>query len=480
MVLRGGSPGNAGGGKDNVKYGYISLIAIASVVACVAPVSSESESDSVKSAVSSSGLTATFTLSGKNPNTYFMGVDVQNNSAEPVSNWQIGVSFNTGSLIAGQVNGAAATRVANQTFFTPLNYNASIPAHGTTHFSFNGNPTGSNWMPTLTSVDGVAPGTAYAGEKADGVDHIAQVVATYALNIAEKYEKDKKPNNGDANYALYDRLIWSAHSYRLASGNQTIEFDPNVPGYAFIADSAKAELLFAQLDPSVATYLTTGLASCFNDVTSTWVYAFRADFLKGSPSWPTSGSLANADKSVDTFDTRLGNQNGLTVIKLHAHSGPSNPDSWFGILTYNSLSQFGSTTVGNKFSGPYQASCSPFHGPGGAANPMLVIRNDNVNNVPARYQQGGQNGCQNNGGCDGNMVLDPTGYLVASDVYDPNGVLMGTQANPFQLVQSAKLADPYHQGNWSTYFPAGVQEWGTFSQAVTIGGSTKYRYVKQY
>jgi hypothetical protein len=500
-----------------VKCGHISLIAMASVVACVAPTSSsEGVGGSVESASSTNGVAAALSVSVAG-STYNATMAVTNNTAEPVTNWQVLVNMGprpsdqNKSTIHVQwlqpsgsaaVNGAFVNDLGQSTLFVPTDATANIRAGGSQTITWSGDWTGTT--PVVLSVDGMPSGTANAGNAADGIDPIALASASTALAIATHYEKDKLPNNGDPLYALYDQTIWSAQSFRIASGNASIEFDPNMPGYAFIPNSVKADLAFAQLDPSVASYLTAGLVSCLSVSDGSMVYGFRADFLKGF-AYPAShnGSVTNSDGSVDNFTAQGSAINkGQETIAVTANSGPTKPDPDFGILRYLNASWNGSaptfpnywTAIYPKFQGSdlnvgavnpgtwhgrYAAACTPFNGPGGSSNPYFIL-NQSINGQPqsfsAWFQGVGSQSCNN--GCTASFKVDPAPYTEPGVYFDINNNPVGMQSNPFDLDPAYLYAVPDHASQWATRTVNGVQQWGTFSKPVVMYGVTEYKYIK--
>jgi hypothetical protein len=500
-----------------VKYGYISLIAMASVVACTAPTSSmEGVGESTESVSSANGVAAALSVNVAG-SSYGATMTVTNNTAEPVTNWQVLVDMgprpsdpNKTTIRvqwlqpagAAAVNGAYVNDLGNGTLFMPTSTTANIGPGGSQTISWSGDWTGNN--PAVLSVDGMPSGTANAGNAADGIDPIALASASTALSIATHYEKDKLPNNGDPLYSLYDQTIWSAQSFRVASGSASIEYDPNMPGYAFIPNSVKADLAFAQLDPSVASYLTAGLVSCFSVSDGSMVYAFRADFLKGFR-YPAShnGSVTNSDGSVDNFTAQGSPINkAQQIINISANSGPGTPDPSFGILRYLNASWNGSaptfpnywTAIYPKFLGSdmnvgspnpgswhgrYAAACTPFNGPGGSSNPYFVLSqtiNGQHQNFSAWFQGVGSQSCNN--GCTANFQVDPAPYTEPGAYFDINNNPVGMQSNPFALDPAYLYAVPDHASQWATRTVNGVQQWGTFSKAVTMYGVLEYKYVK--
>jgi hypothetical protein len=418
---------------------------------------------------------------------------VKNNTPNPASNWQVAVALNNSTLNQGLVGYVEVNVIGGVPIFSP-NQNTQQPlgVGQSATFSFSVKPTStSNFTPTISTVDGVANGTFGVGTKATGIDPIAQSVATGALNIAAAYENNKLANDGDPNYAQYDNLIWTAQSYAI-SGN-TIVFDPNMPGYAFIPNQAKAELAFVQLDPSVASYLVNGLQSCFNDSSGADVYNFRAGVLKGftsgttttgtldgvippSTSWTPSGY--NVNTIVDKYSTVTSKSGTLVTTTLTGTQSPSSEvDYWFGMLTYTSLSAFSNTSaVLKKYNGSgNQYACSPFNGPGGTPNPSFTI-SLNGQSVSARFQGVGQQ-CQNP--CTSTLVVDPVAYMTPGVQYDAADYELGPQINPFQLSPTSLYAITQNSSMWAIETANSQQTWGQFSLPITMFGVTKYQFVDQ-
>jgi hypothetical protein len=460
---------------------YIAPLAIASAIGCGGSDPTPESTGQTEQAVTSAGLTASVVITSKTNQVYYATATVTNNSAEPASNWQVAMNFNQSTLQPG-IQSCEVDTIAGVSVFTPnTNGKVLLPGASMT-FEFSANITGTNYTPTIVSVDGVANGTPGAGNPADGVDHIARAVATGALNVAEAYENNKLPNNGDANYAQYDGLIWSAQSY-VISGNK-IAFDPNVPGYAFIPVQAQAQLDAMQDSPSVASYLVTGLASCFADTSGTLVYNFKAGVLKGfTYPGPSAGTLPggvvptggwsppgyNPNTATDSYTATGAAVNGAEQITINM---TSSTDYWFGLLTSSTLSSFPNTAaVLAKFKNGNGVSCSPFNGPGGGTgNPLLVITLNGVS-TPARYQGTGAQ-CQN--GCKSTMVVDPVAYAIPGPYYNVAG-LVGPQPNPFGFDPTQTAATIDHAGQWATTTSqTGAIVYGAFTspivhRAITTG-----------
>ncbi len=459
----------------NIKYRFVSLIALASVAACMAPTSESDDVASSAEAVSATGITASVAITNHNTQTYNATVTVTNSSLEPAYNWQIALNLNQSTLSQGTV-GAEALTINGVSVFTPTPNAKMFAAGGSTSFSITGAITGSNYTPTVVTVDGMANGTPGAGNPADGVDHIARAVATGALTLAEAYENNTLANNSDPNYALYDGLIWSAHSYVLSGGK--IAFDTNVPGYQYIPVQALAQLDAMQDSPAVASYLAAGLASCFADTSGTEVYNFKAGVLKAfTYPGPVSGTLTgnSPTTSTDTFTATGAAVNGAEQITV---TMKSTTDMSFGILTASPFSVFGSpSAIMSKFKIGNGASCSPFNGPGGGtSNPLLIITL-NGSTIAARFQAAGAQ-CQN--GCTSTLVADPDGYNTVGPYYNAVG-LVGPQPNPFTYDSSQTAATPDHVSQWATSTSlTGSIIYGSFTLGINHRGViTGYTWVQQ-
>ncbi len=463
-----------------VHLSYLSALAVACATGCSGTDLAATERDeTATSALSSGGATAVVSKVTDAGASYTAEVTITNNSNEPLYNWQIAVDFHTGAFIANSVVGADATIVGGKPVFTAgLTSGRIDPGHNYV-FTFKGTTAGTSHVPTVTTLDGLAPGSVNAGNPADGVDMTARAAASAALNVARKYVDDKLPNSpADIHYSIYTDLIWDSHSYRLAADNKTIEFDPNIPGYRFIPNSAKAELAFAQLDPAVASYMTTGLASCFAQVNYDMVYGIAAGFLAGLK-FPggTSGQRTNSNRTVDYYTTTVVPVNGTMEIKMVE---TSTTDKWFGLLSYffeRTYATSQDALIAKYNSQGAEASCSPFNGPGGSSNPYLVISLNGAQ-VPAHYNTPSPTDCSH--GCTSTIVIDPVPYAEPGTYYDANNKLVGAQSNPFGLVNTTLYADPAHATQWASRTANGTQEWGTFSSATVLFGTTKYKYVKQF
>ena len=81
--------------------------------------------------------------------------------------------------------------------------------------------------------------------------------------------------------------------------------------------------------------------------------------------------------------------------------------------------------------------------------------------------------------CTSSLEVDPIPYSEPGAYYNSNGVMLGTQSNPFSIAGTL-YATSDHAYQWATRTVSGTQEWGTFSTPVNILGVTEYKYSKQY
>jgi hypothetical protein len=449
-----------------------------SIIACGAPASDSSETTGDQSQeVVGGGLTVAISNVNASGGNYSAKVTVTNNSANPMTNWNVSMNMGTIALLTGNTSGAEVEIIAGNAVFNPGPYGTTLAANGgSTSFTFYGQYSGSSYTaPTINLVDGHANGFAGSEWPNDGVDHMARAAATAALNVAIAYENNKLPNNGDANYNQYDSLIWSAHMFTVNSAGTAIQFDPNAPGYAFVPIAAMNALDLAQNGKEVASYLVSGLASCLAKTNGSFFYQFKANALKGFvlntklsgtvPGWtpPSGNGPANP---VDNYTvSSVNGANGSTIITMTL---TSSSDYWFSTLAYNNISVFpNSSKVTSKFTGGSTAGCSPFNGPGGTNNPHLVSTL-NGQTLPARLVNAAEQ-C-NNPGCTSTLVIDPDGYAVAGPYTNANG-LVGPQTNPFPFDTSTFEATPDHYGQWACYVnQTGTNVCGIFSSPLSKRG----------
>ncbi|MGA7119180.1 MAG: hypothetical protein WBY94_03735 [Polyangiaceae bacterium] len=125
-------------------------------------------------------------------------------------------------------------------------------------------------------------------------------------------------------------------------------------------------------------------------------------------------------------------------------------------------------------------SFTPYMGRTGS-NPYLLV---SINGTPQNwaFESFNPTNCWNNPSatCRSSMIIDPVPYAEPGAQFDPNSNLLGTQANPFVINANLLLADATHALQWATRSVNGVQQWGTFSIAISRGGITQYEYSQKY
>jgi hypothetical protein len=259
---------------------------------------------------------------------------------------------------------------------------------------------------------------------------------------------------------------------------QTIQFDPTDPQYSYVPQSAKAALAVAQLDSTVAAFLVAGLQWDQANTNGTLFPSMEPIAALSSFTYPGTTT------PIVIQDPAAGNNRRTEVVTGSTWCGSVNvhfadTSSYeTGFAPFNTLSYqnfYGTTKPAYKGSNSYPST--PFNGSGGA-NPFLVV---SVNGVALSWNTATwpvQN-CPSDASCAGTIDIDPIPYTQPAAYYDTSGNLVGPEANPFALVITNLYADPGHVGQWATRTVSGVQQWGTFSTAVTVLGSTVYLYVKQ-
>jgi len=267
--------------------------------------------------------------------------------------------------------------------------------------------------------------------------------------------------------------------YRVKSSGTGIEFDPTDGMFSQVSSQMKADLEIAQQDANVAKLLSDGLKYAYANTTG----------LK-FPSIRGVGALANY-KYPGPTTAHLIDPTSAT----NSHTATATGSAWCGtsLVTINetvqSSWQFSPLwadqitvwrgTIPPGFKGTKVNPWTPFNGAASAGNPYLLVSVNGQSTSWASYDFSTVS-CYNypNFTCTGSIQVDPVPYAEPGAYYNTVG-LVGTQSNPFALASTMLFAAPDHAGQWATRTVSSTQEWGTFSQPLTILGSTVYRYVKQ-
>ncbi len=276
-------------------------------------------------------------------------------------------------------------------------------------------------------------------------------------------------------YWVYSVL--ASQRYRVNSAGAAIEFDPTDPLYSYVTQPMQARLAIAQLDTTVGAFLVAGLK-----------YAYAQTDGKQYPSIPAIQGLDGYSYPGPKSNTLLDHGSGDSVVitgtpwcsteGVNFAQTCKNTHSYAPMVMRNIIDW--RSTVPAAFVGKNDVPSTPFNGNTAAGNPYLIVSVNGQTTTWSSYNFVGED-CYNlpNDTCTGTLMVDPIPYTQPAAYYDASGNLVGPQANPFSLQVTSLYSDPSHQGQWATRTVSGVQQWGTFSTAVTVLGTTVYLYVKQ-
>lgn len=494
-----------------MNHKYLALIALTMPMAAVgcamdsSPPGPETVTQSSQ-ASSSPGVWATISQQSNSGGQANWTVTVTNNTPAIQYNWNVTINLNGASYNGG--NGqASAYAVSGGELFVPGQNGATINANGgTTSFGFSTRISGNGTVPTpiVSLVDGVPSKSPQGAKQAssDQVDHVSRAAAAAALNIGQAYEANKRPNNGDAYYPLYDDLVLSAHAYALSSDGKSIVFDSSEPGYAFIPQQAMGELQFAQQDAATAAYLVAGLIDCLAYSNGQTLFDFKTEVFGTSGTvnggWPqgqTGASAYNGARMPFTSSTTkiLNGQAVGLVFTLHNQTAA--PWAQHAAVLSSNNANFFTSMKYTKFTGGSSNSCSPFNGPGGGnGNPYFMSAMSGGQAIPAHFDQsanqcGGPN-CMNLPLP--TVTVDPDAYTQTNEAYDVNNNLIGPQSNPFAYDSNQPYAKGMNHCNGVAPNGTACTElmgvpqgyalesdgvtMGQFSSPVTILGVTKWLF----
>ena len=270
-----------------------------------------------------------------------------------------------------------------------------------------------------------------------------------------------------------------------------IQFDTSDPLYAHVNAKMQAILALGQTDATVGSYLANGLffAQKFTNgkyYPSIFSIPALAQFKTGqsstvhlsdstssnnshyvtltSGSWCTSTAVTLSESVSDTSKY-------LPISFPPVSDWRSAPSAYTGVT--------GGTAEGQTIDNANE-SFTPYMGRTGS-NPYLLV---SINGTPQNwaFESFNPTNCWNNPSatCRSSMIIDPVPYAEPGSQFDPNSNLLGTQANPFVINANLLLADATHASQWATRTVNGVQQWGTFSIAISRGGVTMYQYSQKY
>jgi hypothetical protein len=303
-----------------------------------------------------------------------------------------------------------------------------------------------------------------------------RAAATAAFQIMKAASGDC---GGQALGPCWGSSVLSSQHYRVAASGTTIEFDPSGPLYYTAATTpAQAALAIAQLDPTVASFLVAALKWDQANTNGALFAALPPTAALRSFTYPGNNTgLSIADFNAASRTEVVTGSNWCGTERVHFIDTASKENGFAPAEIQTWTTQFSKNPESSKYKGSGNYPSTPFNG-AGTANPYLVV---SVNGAALNWNSSSwptQN-CPNDSSCNGTLDIDPIPYAQPGAYYDANGNLVGPQANPFALVITNLYADPGHQGQWATRTVSGVQQWGTFTTAVNVLGTTVYQYVKQ-
>ncbi|MGD0678358.1 MAG: hypothetical protein ABSC94_23355 [Polyangiaceae bacterium] len=325
----------------------------------------------------------------------------------------------------------------------------------------------------------------------------ALAAATAAFNLMKEAAIQAQ---SDGNL-LAARSILAPQRYTYLSGTTCaswgcngpgIEFDPSDPLYSHVTNAMKAELAFAQQNANVAQYIVNGLwrAQVFTNGT-VYPSIFAIPALASYNGKTTTVHLndptsENNSHYATLTNTSWCNDTAVTISETVNESWAYAPIAFNAITDWRSGPPSAYVGVtGGKANGQTIAnanqSFTPFMGTDGSNPFLLVSINGTAQNWA--FENFTPINCWDNPyptyTCSSSMVIDPVAYAVAGTQYDTNGNVLGPQVNPFTLNPASLYADPTHAGQWAMRVSNGTEQWGTFSQEVTLFGVTKYEFVVQ-
>jgi hypothetical protein len=274
--------------------------------------------------------------------------------------------------------------------------------------------------------------------------------------------------------------ILASQRYRVTSTGMTIEFDPTDPQYSYVPLAAQAALAIGQLDSTVAAFLVAGLQWAQKNTNGQLFPLVEPLAALGAFTYPgNSTPITIQDPAAGTGNRRQEVVTGTiwcNAENVHFADTSSNETGFAPFMTVGYKNFYAAPKP--AYIGRNAYPSTPFNGSGGINNPYLVV---SVNGTQLTWNTSiwPTQDCKGNVTCNGTIDIDPIPYAQPGAYYDPSGNTVGPQTNPFALVVTSLYADPSKAGQWATRTVGGVQQWGTFSTAITVLGTTVYLYVKQ-
>jgi len=327
------------------------------------------------------------------------------------------------------------------------------------------------------ATDGVAQ-EATSCPASSSTDDQMRAAATAAFNIMRDAAKAGGTMIADGTKPVAPAAL-APQRYRVQSSGTGIEFDPNDGLYNLVSNAMKADLAVAQLDASVAKFLSDGLKYDWANTDGKNFASIRAIGALGSFRYPGPVTVSIPDPtSYNNSHTATATGSAWCNTQLVNINERVEQSYQFAPLWADSITSWRGLPP-PAFKGTGTRPNTPFNGPSASGNPYLVVSVNGTTKNWSTYDFSTISCYPLPGGvCTGNIQIDPVPYAEPGDYYNTVGIV-GTQANPFTLIPTTLYAVPEHSSQWATRTVGGVQEWGTFSTATSVLGTTVYKYAKQ-
>jgi len=313
-----------------------------------------------------------------------------------------------------------------------------------------------------------------------------QAAATAAFQIMTAASVAcKGKEGGSIGGPCWGDAILNSFRYSVAKDGKTIEFNSSDALYQYVPKSAQAALALIQQNSTVASFLVQGLQWAQQNTDGTMsvvslpleaLASFKAPGNQ-TPITVLDGNAGGTRRSEVVIASAWCNATDIHFVDTSTDESGFSP---YNLIPTTTMGEPSGTFPG--YSGSNSWASTPFNGPGGSNNPYLVIsvwENNNPKAVDWNSTTFPTESCGNSPACQGTINIDPIPYSMPGTQYDVNGNVLGPQTNPFNLNVVDELADPSHQGQYAQHTVNGVVKVGTFSNAVSVLGTTVYGFVAQ-
>jgi hypothetical protein len=308
------------------------------------------------------------------------------------------------------------------------------------------------------------------------LDDQMRAAATVALTLMKDSSGLIGGWNNDSTPAV---TILAPQRYRVQASGTGIEFDPTDELYGKVTNPMKAHLAFAQQDATVAKFLSDGLKYAYAN-TDGQVYpkinsvpALTNFKYPNTATTQIKDGTSNDGYKTVTVSGKSWCNSAVVTLSDVVHS------SWQYSPMFSDQITLWRGTTPPQFKGTKHLPWTPFNGALASGNPYLIVSvNGSATNWATYNFTPVSCYIYSDFTCRGFIEIDPVPYAEPGDYYNSTGVV-GTQSNPFPITSTVLYSSPDHQGQWATRTVNGIQEWGTFSNPLSLFGSTVYKYVKR-